>query len=169
MNKLLRILLPIDSRINLTDTAFRSRMTVTKLMFRDFAPTTLHRFARIAAIVSVCMVLVGPIVHVHQHGESCCPASSGSLVQQKKVSPCPFDCDHHSKQNSIPTEDSDKPRHDDHNCAVCSVLAQALNCPVIVGLPDVSEVVIETISLPSAAPSAGMILITEARGPPVVA
>ena len=138
-------------------------------MFGDFAPTTLHRFARIAALVAVCMVLTGPVVHVHQHGESCCSTGSGSDVQQNEVKPCQFGCAHHAKQDSSPAEDSKQPCHDEHNCAVCSVLAQASSCPVIVGLPDVSEVVVNTISLLSAAPSAGMMLITEARGPPVVA
>jgi hypothetical protein len=138
-------------------------------MLRDFAPTTLHRFARIAALAAVCMVLTGPVVHVHQHGESCCSSSSGSDIQQDEVKPCPFGCAHHTKQDSGPAEDSKQPYHDEHNCAVCSVLGQASSCPVLVGLPDVSEVVVDTISLISAGPSAGMMLIADARGPPVVA
>lgn len=115
--------------------------------------------------------------------------------KQESAVACPFGCDGHSKGShsegghserghlkrghlahdhlahglptDVPGEHSD-PVHETHDCAVCSVLASAPDCPLVVGLPEwpdlVQPAVLAEICLPDVVEGREIRL----RGPPLV-
>ncbi|MFY9252481.1 MAG: hypothetical protein WAO83_03425 [Fuerstiella sp.] len=130
------------------------------------AQNQLFRLARIAALIAACLVISGPIVHTHEHGEGCCSSVCSDTPAKPVTKPCPFGCSHHGTHDSAPEDEDSNSEHDQHHCAVCSVLAQASSCPVILGMPQQLQDVVAIVSQHSDSAIVGTILETDARGPP---
>jgi hypothetical protein len=123
------------------------------------------------AIAGMALLPVGKLVHLGQEcngfcsGENCAVTSHNS----DRNAPCAFGCQHHehSTQNSDGDEqDSPTHSHDEHHCAVCSVLSHVTHSPTIVGLPDVLQLVVGTVSAPSEAEIHQAFFRPHSRGPP---
>lgn len=156
-------------------------MLISKLT----TPTLTHR---LLAMVAMVVLLAGKTLHVHQECSNCsgasdcstadCSAADCSLeggdhcavdvAEQSPIS-CPFGCDHHLtdlESADEPVEDLPAP-HEEHRCAVCSVLAAAPECPLVMGLPEwttlVQPAVLAKVSLPDTVEGREIRL----RGPPL--
>lgn len=147
---------------------------------------------RCFAIVAVAVLLAGKTLHVHQECGDCCQVSGSSAsefdetqVAALAAETCPFGCNHHpaaEESTGLPSGDhpagcdhpgSDHPGsdpapvHEEHGCAVCSVLAAAPECPLVMGLPEWSDLV-QTAELGEAClPDIVEGKIIRLRGPPI--
>ena len=133
-----------------------------------FQSHALQTLGRLAATMSLFVVLAGKTVHQHQ--ECGCGDDHCSVEQTSKpVKPCPYGCQHHDNTSSDAghkSEQDGKPKHEEHLCPVCSLLAQAPEKTSLVDVPQSSEVILETILICSDVPVDGLILSARSRGPP---
>lgn len=133
----------------------------------SFSKPTL--FSRVAALTALLIVGFGKNLHLHQECGHCCHSShaahSAPLESDSQQKTCPFGCPHHSHTNDSEEKPS-APAHDEHNCAVCSLLAQAPSVPFIVTLPEIPALVSHQIELSSEHPSQADSIQLKSRGPP---
>ncbi|MEZ6123914.1 MAG: hypothetical protein R3C49_12145 [Planctomycetaceae bacterium] len=111
----------------------------------------------------------GKTVHRHQECSGCCRGTHATAARSPVPDqrPCPFGCQHHAPAGN--SEDGDAPpAHDEHQCAVCSVLAQSPECPVVLTAPELSDLVVERVVHLVHGPALSGIAAVQNRGPPVV-
>lgn len=123
-------------------------------------------------MVAIAVMLVGKLVHLGQVCTDCCSGDHCQIMTPKSeaVETCPFGCQHHSPDEQNPEGEEQNSRgngHDAHQCAVCSVLSHATQCPAIVGLPDESDLVAELMMAPRDLAIQEAIFRANPRGPPV--
>ena len=92
---------------------------------------------QIAAFAAIMVALTGKTLHDHQECSGACAGQSTEHNSSAQVA-CPFGCEHHGND---PSDGDSAPTHDDRQCSVCQVLAQAPSMPMVIGLPHVSSVV----------------------------
>ena len=143
----------------------------------------LESTGRISAVLAMIVMFAGQAVHLGQEcggclSGSCCsdtsakPKHSLSTSGKFRFSKCPAGCTHHAtgstkaSDEGTPPPNDDRSPHDEHNCPVCSQLAQAPSCSVLTELPKQVELVWETISLSCVVPVAAPFLTSQSRGPP---
>ena len=141
---------------------------------RTLSPTSFSQTAgRWLAILAMLVLLVGKFVHLGQECDGCCEDGHClvSASESDRSVPCPFGCEHHKPaiaESESKSEGGDSPasQHDEHQCAVCSVLSQVTDGPAIVGLPDECELVVETVSVVREVAIRGAFFRARPRGPP---
>lgn len=142
---------------------------LVKLISQLTKPTSTHRWL---AIVAVFVFVAGKTLHVHQECSSCCEFESPVVSEEVEV--CPYGCQHHAttSHSDCGSEENDSRHsnqpHDEHQCAVCSVLAAASQCPIILGLPELHSLVQPATELNVSVPDCLEVRIVRLRGPPVV-
>jgi hypothetical protein len=125
-------------------------------------------FCRIAAIAAILVSGVGKTVHQQQH----CNGNCGDVscqVAPAEVRSCPFGCQSCRIAGKPAAEESDrspKPSHDEHQCSVCQVLAQAPEIAGIIETPQLSEFVRIPPEASRKSPCTGGLLTVCSRGPP---
>ena len=151
-------------------------------------------FGRCLAILSMCVLLSGRILHSHQNCGDCCqdnsaghnvaghgavhhPCRHGLNQAFSQSCPgvheqtCPFGNDPlddtgKTADAGCPCPTVPKSQHDPHQCAVCSVLSQAPELAVPVGLISIAQRVEEVQIFRPAIAIAGALLLPQPRGPP---
>lgn len=126
------------------------------------------RISQIAAITAIMVSGLGKTLHLHQQCECGNPACD---VQSVQTSTCPYGCEScsFSDRTEPPEGESPKPQHNEHECAVCQVLAQAPNACAIAQTPEV----VQAARIPPATSwisnVTGLRIQLLSRGPPAVA
>ena len=134
-------------------------------------PTTLLLTGgRWLAITAAVVLLSGKLIHSGQECGGCsthCHTSPKTSTASSR--PCPFGCEHHSHENPCTPSGEESPGdHDEHECAVCSVLSHVIECPEIVGLPDESDLITATVGPDSVSADAEIFFSIHPRGPPAL-
>ena len=159
-------------------------------MTRVLPSTRYVFFGRYLAIMSICILLSGRILHSHQHCSDCCHHSAseqdfaGSCCARqldqavshncpkRNGGQCPFgnaqsEGEDHLTQDAVPLHPaSPDSEPDQHGCAVCSVLSQAPEVAVPVGVISVARQVEAVHVFRHAVAIAGAFLLPQPRGPP---
>ena len=155
----------LSSRIALTTIVrISDRSNVTS---RSSKPALI---CRLAAITAILVSGTGKAFHLHQECGGRC-GHAACRVETKRAVFCPYGCesctltnDHKDPSNSqVP-----QPTHTEHECAVCSVLAQAPEMPVVVGTLDFLTFVRISPERNWASPLTGAPVAVHSRGPPAV-
>lgn len=134
------------------------------------APSTksgLFFCGRVLAILSLTVLFVGKTVHLHQEC-GCCTEQCDVSANKPQPVRCPFGCEHHQHAEGE-SSDSSEPKHDEHHCPICSLLAQP---PESISLPEIKEspgLTAQTILLLSDRRVERELRVASSRGPPDVA
>ncbi len=132
----------------------------------------LTRAGRWLAISALAVLLSGRLVHIGQECGGCCSSShchATAAESRPTERPCPFGCEHHSHDAPNEPCSSDTPNsHDEHDCAICSVLSHVTQCPELVGLPAESELVAANVWTPESTVTAEVLFPVDPRGPPSI-
>lgn len=127
-------------------------------------------------MLAVGVLLFGKLVHQGQECGGCCTSSECHVVEQQPQGsepPCPFGCEHHSQPRlqtaaNEPCDSESPDGHDEHTCAVCSVLSHVTQSPDLVGLPAESELVAANACVIESMVTADVLFPAHPRGPPLV-
>ena len=119
--------------------------------------------ARIAALLSLVVVVVGETVHLYQECDCCDTQCS---IEQDTVTQCPFGCEHHGSESSDDTSHRQQPGHDEDSCSICFQLGQAPQESAIVEIPAMDMALSEDLAVVSEAPAATALPAAYSRGPP---
>jgi len=130
----------------------------------------LSKAGRWLAILAVTVLWFGKLVHLGQECDNeCCSSSHCHVASQESERPCPFGCKHHSHTAPTePCEDEAPNDHDEHHCAICSVLSHVTQCPEIAGLPAESEFLAAHICVAETMVAADILFPVHPRGPPSI-
>lgn len=146
------------------------RLPLNTRMTTHTQTSRLSKAGRWLAITAVTVLLFGKLVHLGQECGGCCSSSHGHASAQESArseQECPFGCDHHSQNGPNEPCSSESPNdHDEHGCAVCSLLSQVTESPDLVGLPGESELVAASVCLSAAFAAADVFSPVHPRGPP---
>ena len=129
-----------------------------------------QKAGRWLAILAMCVMLVGKLVHFGQECDGCCSAGKCVVTSDgmHRTAPCPFGCTH--DHGTVPSgSESDEPSgkgHDEHQCAVCSVLSHVTEAPEIVGIPDDFQIVADRPAVAPAFCLQEVFFDAHPRGPP---
>ncbi|MCA9050754.1 MAG: hypothetical protein KDA89_18575 [Planctomycetaceae bacterium] len=135
----------------------------------------LLNIGRCGAAMVVVVLLAGKLLHLNQECGCCgCGVHSQQAEKPAKqsslpVRPCPFGCCHHHSDTPTGSEQQPEKSHDESQCPVCSVLAQAPVSVCIVSVPAGTDVVIDTVSPLVQSAAGGFFCRTQPRGPPSIA
>lgn len=126
---------------------------------------------RIAALLAMVVLFGGKTVHVHQESCDCSVSEESSEVVSSEsacdlYNGCPFGCDDCHTSSPEESDTNDEP-HEEHQCAVCSVLAQSLDQVVFTILTTESALVADVVAIAVEAPAEGFLLQPKTRGPPI--
>ena len=132
----------------------------------------LSKAGRWLAIAAVTALSFGKLVHLEQECGGCYSSSHCHVPEQesgRSERPCPFGCAHHSQEAPNEPCDSDLPNgHDEHDCAICTVLSHVTECPELVGLPAESELVVASDLALEVVATADVLRPVHPRGPPSI-
>lgn len=122
----------------------------------------------IAALTAVLMGGLGKSLHVHQLGSECCGTSHEA---GQRMTTCPYGCQHELPEQTGTTSDKSSepvsvPPHQEHRCAVCSVLALAPEIPEVVILKGLRESAWHSNHFVCASPQPVPPSTAPSRGPP---
>ena len=124
---------------------------------------------RIATLLALVVSGFGQTFHRHQECTGRCDIPVNVSAAQPVAHHC---CDHShsavpdSQQHPGRGEGNPTPAHDEHQCAICSVLAQTPQAPVVVELPQYTGPVWLTIDNRPVAAKSRVPSIVNPRGPP---
>lgn len=131
----------------------------------DSSSKSVFRLARVAALLSLAVVVFGETMHLYQECDCCETLCS---VDQELVTSCPFGCEHHGTETPENSESGHQSGHDEESCSICFLLGQAPQETSIVEVPSLDDSCSEAFVVASESTHAATLLAPVSRGPPSI-